>query len=178
MATGRYAEWGSRFSRQISIEPASPAPKTMTFTVAAADRRARWRTANSMYRAPSIASKANMVLPATAWSAACWPADQPGTDQCQEERHHAGGHADAHDLVQAAPLVPAAVEPGEQARAQPTGGRSAAMSLTSVNGVNGVPARSRVIQAAASSPQIQEARHKQIRMPPGAIADRKGLAAD
>ena len=46
----------------------------MTFTVAAADRRARWRTANSMYRAPSMASKANMVLPATACRAACWPA--------------------------------------------------------------------------------------------------------
>ena len=78
MATGRYAECGSRFSRWISIEPASPAPNTMTLTVAAAERRVRWRTANSTYLAPSIDSTANMVLPATACRAACCPAMSQG----------------------------------------------------------------------------------------------------
>ena len=78
MATGRYVECGSRFSRWISIEPASPAPNTMTLTVAAAERRVRWRTANSTYLAPSIDSTANMVLPATACRAACCPAMSRG----------------------------------------------------------------------------------------------------
>ena len=44
------------------------------------------------------------------------PTDQPGTDHYQEEGHHARRHAYPHDLVQAGPLVPAAVQPGEQGR--------------------------------------------------------------
>ena len=73
IATGRYTESGSWVSRRIRIEPASPAPKTMTSTASDAGLRDRWRTANSTYLPPSMAGTANITPPVTVSTAARCP---------------------------------------------------------------------------------------------------------
>ena len=94
-------------SRQISIEPASPAPNTMTRTVADAGVRERWFGREQHIPCAKHRGQREYGCARDGLQCRMLPGHQRGAGQGEQERHHASGHPDAHDLIQAAALVPA-----------------------------------------------------------------------